>query len=136
MSVRGTGPAGAGMPGAGVGEPSQRARLLTLWSWLMIPLLFVSFVVGSTVGLAILGQLDDPGGTEPPGVRLLRAGLLGRLSSLLVLLIGMAPAIVGTILGRKGLRAGGGGAAKAALIVNAAILVCLVGAQVLQQVTA
>lgn len=136
MSVTGNGPAGTGAAEVGVGEPSQRARLLTLWSWLMLPLLFVSFVVGSTVGLVILGQLDDPGGTEPPGVRLLRAGLLGRLSSLLVLLIGMAPVAVGVLLGGKGVRAGGGGAARAALIVNAAILACLVAFQVLQQVTA
>jgi hypothetical protein len=134
MSVTGSGASDAGAAGDGAGEPTQRARLLTLWSWLMLPLLIVSLTVGSAVGSVLLGILDVPvAGEDPPVTRLLRAGLLGRLCSVVVLVIGAVPVIFGAWLGRRAVHEGATGSGRAALIVNGLVLALLVASQVLQQ---
>ena len=127
----GAGPAGAGTPGRGSAEPSQRAKMLALWSWLMLPGLIVSMSVGFGVGVILMGVM---GGHE--GELLASGGVWGRLAALLTLLIGVAPTVVGVLLGRKAVRAGAGGFGLAALIVNAVVLVYLVLVQVLQQIMA
>lgn len=128
MSVKGSDASDAGVTGNRPEEPTQRAKLLTLWSWLMLPVLIVSFGVGYPVGIILMGVLD-----VPEGGLLTEAGLLGWLSTLLVFLIGVAPVAGGTWLGRLAVREGGGGPAISALIVNGLVMAYLVVVQVLQQ---
>jgi hypothetical protein len=131
MSTPGGAP-GAGVPGAGAGagEPSPRARLLAVWSWLMLPMLVVSFGVGYAVGVVLMGALG-----VPEGGLLTRAGTAGRLAALLVLLIGVLPTVGGVLLGRRAVREGAGARGTAALVVNGVVLAYLVVVQVLQQVS-
>jgi hypothetical protein len=134
MSVAGKGAAGAessGVPAPDSDAQSRRASLFTLGSWLMLPGLLVSFAVGYAVGVMFLSAFG-----LHEGQLLTSAGLGGRLAAVLVLAIGLLPVIFGVVFARRALRLGAGGGAKAALIVNAVILVYLVAVQVVQQITA
>ena len=134
MSVAGRGADGVGSSGAAApqsGPDPRRASLYTVVSWLMLPGLVVSFAVGYAVGTMFMGSFG-----LHQGQLLTAAGLGGRLAAVLVLALGVLPVIFGVIFGRKALRRGAHGAAKAAMIVNAVVLVYLVAVQVLQQIMA
>jgi hypothetical protein len=120
--------AGGGASGSGQDDLPDRAKVFTVASWVMLPMLIVSFGVGYAIGVMLMGALG-----VHEGQVLAHAGALGWLAAALVLLIGVAPVAAGVYLGRRAMREGAGGPAKAALIVNGIVLTYLVVVQVLQQ---
>lgn len=130
MSATGGGTSGAGVPGE-AREPSKRADLLTLWAWLMLPMLVVSVTVGSIVG-RILGSVVGVQVGHP--VR--DVGPAGWSVLALSLAIGVLPLAAGVWLGLRGRREGQGPAAIAASALNAVVLVLLVGLSLRAQLAA
>jgi hypothetical protein len=124
-----SGTPGAGTPGAGPDEPPKQAKVLAVAAWLMLPLLIVSFGVGYALGVTFMGVLN-----VPAGGLLVHAGLSGRLAAVLVLVVGVLPVAAGVYLGRRAVREGAAGTAKAALVVNALVLTYLVVVHVVQQI--
>ncbi len=110
------------------GRSPGAARMLTLWSWLMLPTLIASFLVGGALGYAFLGLLG-----LHRGDLLSFAGVAGWAALIVVLVIGALPVIVGVGLGLRAVRAGGGRPAVAATVVNALVLCYLVAVQLLAQ---
>ena len=121
MSVAGRGAEGvgsSGAPAAESGADARRASLYTLWSWLMLPAFYVLGIVAGIVGRMLATVAGSHTG------KALSAG------------IAVLPLIGGVLLARRAIGAGAGRAAKAALIVNAALGILVLVLAVLGQIMA
>jgi len=105
----------------------RRAVVLTRWAWAMVPMLVVSFVAAFALGTAFMAALG-----VAEGDLLVAAGPLGWLAALAVLAVGIAPAVVGVVLGLRATRAGGGVLAVSAFVVNGLLALYLAVVQLAQ----
>jgi hypothetical protein len=93
--------------------PSDRAARLTRWSWLMVVLFFVDFVVAAVLGTVAVGWLG-----LAEGELLTAAGLSGWAVVAGLAVVELAPAVAGSVLGWRAVQAGGGAMAASALVAN------------------
>jgi hypothetical protein len=100
---------------------------LAISSLLMVPALFVSYLVAYFVGTALLSALDLSEGDS-----LKEAGGWGVVAVLFLMALIVIPQIVGTVLGVKARRLGERQLGTIGVIVNAAIAVYLLLASVAQ----
>jgi len=107
--------------------PPPAVHRLVRWSWAMLPLLLVSFVLAYGAGALFMHALDVP----ETGL-LSTAGVAGWLAALVVVAVGVAPLMAGVLLARRALRLGAGRAALVPLFVNGLLLAWLLLSTFLQ----
>jgi hypothetical protein len=95
---------------------ARPGRRLAISSLLMVPALFVSYLVAYFVGAAVMSALD-----LSEGDLLTEAGAWGVIAAVPLLLLVVAPQIVGIVLGVKARRLGERRLGTTGVIVNAAI---------------
>lgn len=91
----------------------EQAARLTRWSWVMAGLFFVAIAVSGVLGYVVMASFG-----LPDGALLTEAGLRGWLTAAGLLAVQLAPVGVGSALGARALRLGGGASAGSALAVN------------------
>lgn len=94
-------------------SPSRRAVRLTRWSWAMVVLFFVDFVVAAVLGVMAVGWLGLAEGELVTAAGLSGWGVVAGLA-----VVELAPAALGSVLGWRAVQAGGGALAASALVVN------------------
>lgn len=119
---------GSGASGPGRGELSDRARVLTIASWAMLPMFLVTVSVGAIIGKILVAATG-----LKEGQLLSEAGVTGWLLLILVLIIAVLPLMGGVWLSLKASREGAGAAARAATVVNALLLLAFAGPSLAQQ---
>ena len=92
----------------------EKARALTMWAWIMLPVALVAMLVAGVLGYLFMALLD-----VAEGDMLTSAGALGWGAMFVVVAVMAAPLVAGTLLGGRAMKLGGGGTAAAACVVNA-----------------
>jgi len=95
-------------------EVPEQARRLTMWAWIMLAVAAASTVVAAVLGYVFMALLD-----VAEGELLTSAGPAGWAAMFVVTALMAVPLAIGTVLGGRAVKAGGGGSAAAARIVNA-----------------
>jgi hypothetical protein len=101
------------MPGV-----SDRARRLGTWSFIMLPMLLVTGLIGAFVGMWLLGRRGLEG-SEPMSVQ----GAYGWLVWVVTSVVFLLPTMFGVVFGFRARRAGAKGLGLAGMLVNGALLV-------------
>ncbi|WP_143448893.1 hypothetical protein [Kineosporia sp. A_224] len=120
----------AGAPVTPVPAPSPvdpAAARSTRWSWIMVGLFFVVWVLGAVLGMAALPWVG-----LAEGHLLSEAGGTGWLVAAGLLLLEVSPAVVGAVLGARATRLGGGALAASAFAVNVLLAVFALTVQLVQ----
>jgi len=106
---------------------ARSGRRLAISSLLMVPALLVSYLAAYAVGVALLNVLD-----LAEGDMLSEAGAWGVIAAVPLMVLVVAPQIVGIVLGVKARRLGERRLGTAGVIVNAAIAAFLLLTSVTQ----
>ena len=119
-----------------LGPPPVEARERTIrrlvtWSWAMLPLVLVAVTLAELLGNAAMSALD-----VPEGELLWSHGTLASLVALGLLVLIAIPSAVGSWLGARARRLGGGQGAVAAWAVNLGVLLMLTVPALLEAVLA
>jgi hypothetical protein len=91
----------------------EQAARLARWSWAMAGLFFVAIAATGMLGYAVTSWFG-----LPDGALLTEAGGRGWLATAGLLAVQLAPVAVGSALGARAVRLGGGASAGSALAVN------------------
>lgn len=103
------------------------AARLTRWSWTMVGLFFVVLVVAAFLGMAAVSWLG-----LAEGQLLSEAGWAGWLVAAGLLLLEVSPVAVGSVLGARATRLGGGALAVSAFAVNVLLVLYALTVQLVQ----